>query len=73
MFVADNLYTSLVGVEMGFVDTAVEVHHRLGFGAGEGLVDVLVVLGMQHGVARLVDQSNRREEGGEEGMRTRFR
>jgi len=58
---------------MGSVDTAVEMHRRLGFGVGEGLVDVLVGLGMQHEEACLVGQSNRRGEEDEEGMRIRFR
>lgn len=58
---------------MGSVDAAVEMHRRLGFGAGEGPVDVLVDLGTHHGVACLVGQSNRREDEDEEGMRIRFR
>lgn len=61
---------------MSSVDTAVEMHHRPGYGAGgegegeeEELVNVLVALGMQYGLAHLVG-SNRLE--GREGMRNRF-
>lgn len=58
---------------MDTVGVAVEIHRSLDFGVDEGLVNVLVALGMQYGVAHLVGQSSRREGQEEEDARTRFR